>query len=151
VGALLGGAVSDALLRRGVSPERARKTLPILGGASGAVAIWLAMVASSPWLSVAFLALYLFLSSAAYAGFWSMPFELHREATGSVSSVMNFGGNLGGTLAPWISGNLVRTTGNLALPFYTISAMSLVMALVLAFLLKLRPISSSLPVSEARA
>ena len=144
LGAIAGGIISDALLRRSANPERARRIVPILGGTSGAVVICLAVLASSPWLSVALLSVYLFFFSGAVSGFWSMPFELHHEATGSISSVMNLGGNLGAMIGPWVGGYLIRTTGSWVIPFYTVGAMMLVMVLILLFLLRLRPITSPL-------
>jgi MFS family permease len=141
LGAVGGGTISDILLRRGFDPERARRIVPILGGASGAIVICYAALASSRWVSVALLSLYLFVSSGAISGFWSMPFELHREATGSISSVMNLGGNLGAMVGPWVGGYLMRTTGSWVVPFYTVAVMTFVMVLILLFLLRLHPIT----------
>lgn len=148
-GAIGGGTISDILLRRGTDPEQARRIVPILGGASGAVVICLAALASSRWLSVALLSLYLFLSSGAIAGFWSMPFELHREVTGSISSVMNLGGNLGAMVGPWMGGYLMRESGSWVIPFYTVAVMTLLMVLVLLFFLRLRPIAFPARISPA--
>jgi MFS family permease len=146
VGGISGAVASDALLRRGFGPDRARRIPAILAGSAAAVMICLAAATPSPLLAVSLLSLFLFLFSAVFGGFWSIPYELHPRATGSISSMMNLGGSLGSILGPWMGGYLVRETGNWALPFYTVGAMSFLMVVVLV-LLRVRPISLSLRVT----
>lgn len=146
VGGIIGAVVSDALLRRGLSPDRARRIPAILAGSAAAVMICLAAATPSPILGVFLLSLYLFFFSAVYGEFWSIPYELHSRATGSISSMMNLGGSLGSILGPWMGGYLVRETGNWSLPLYTVGATSFLMVVVLV-LLRVRPISLSLRVT----
>jgi MFS-type transporter involved in bile tolerance (Atg22 family) len=39
----------------------------------------------------------------------------HKKIVGTVSGIQNFGGNLGGILAPALTGFIVHTTGSFAL------------------------------------
>jgi predicted MFS family arabinose efflux permease len=141
----IGGAVgSDALLRHNLGPDRARRIPAILGGLASAVAISLAAATPSSLLAVSLLGLFLFFFSAVYGGFWAIPYELNRRATGSVSSLMNLGGSLGSILGPWVGGYLIRETGDWSLPFYTVAGMTLLMVVVVAVFLRVRPVSLSL-------
>src|SRR4051812_20545231 len=113
IGGIFGGYVADLLVRRGVAPLRSR-SLPaaicLLGTAICTVA---AAYVSSNALAIAFISLSLFLVYMTSTCAWAMSsVAVPTNCTASIGAVQNFGGYLGGALAPTVTGLIVQHTGS---------------------------------------
>jgi ACS family glucarate transporter-like MFS transporter len=139
-GVISGGTLSDVLLRRGFSLRFARAQAPALCVLLGVPIIMAAALV--PWssVSVACLALYMFLANLGGGACWVIPLELSPKHIGAISGVMNGAGNLAGIFGPMSAGFLVAATGNWALPFLAIAGLLFVAALVFYFLVIPAPI-----------
>ncbi len=147
--------MSDVLLRRGFSVRFARAQAPALCLLLGAPVIVAAPLV--PWgsVSVACLAIYMFLSNLGGGAFWAIPLELNPRLTGSISGVMNGAGNFAGIFGPMSAGFLVAATGTWTLPFLVMGGLMVVSSVVYYFLVIPEPIEikTGLPetvVQEAR-
>jgi sugar phosphate permease len=112
VGGLLGGYLADILVRRGVSPVNSRKypaAIALCGTAAFTVA---AAFVSSNTLAIAFISASLFLVYATSTCAWALSsVAAPTNCTASIGAMQNFGGYLGGALAPTVTGLIVQRTG----------------------------------------
>jgi sugar phosphate permease len=112
VGGVLGGYLSDILVRRGVSPVNSRRypaTIALCGTAASTVAA--AFVASNA-LAIAFISASLFLLYVTSTCAWALSsVAAPTNCTASIGAMQNFGGYLGGALAPTVTGLIVQHTG----------------------------------------
>jgi ACS family glucarate transporter-like MFS transporter len=149
IGVLGGGALSDYLMRRGVSPAFARKGIPATAMAISAPFLAIAATIESPMAAVIAFAVYMLLTTLGLVAFWSIPVEMNTRLAGSIASIMNFGGNFGGFFSPMVAGFLVEKTGDWSVPFYTAAAGCFVGALVLGLMVPVRAIQfASEPIPE---
>lgn len=116
VGGVLGGYLADVLVRRGVSPVGSRK-YPAAAALLGTSACTLAAAyVSSNILAVAFISASLFLLYVTGTCAWALSSVAARtNCTASIGAMQNFGGYLGGTLAPTVTGLIVQSTGSFVL------------------------------------
>jgi sugar phosphate permease len=116
LGGLLGGVFVDWLHRHGLSTMNSRK-LPagcaLLGTALFTV---LAAWVPSDVFAVIFISLAMFLSQVATTCAWALTsVAVPANCTASIGAMQNFGGYLGGALAPTVTGLIVQRTGSFAL------------------------------------
>jgi ACS family glucarate transporter-like MFS transporter len=149
IGVLGGGAVSDRLLRRGVSARWARKDIPAIAIACSAPFLALAAWIPSPTSAVFAFALFQLITTLGLVAFWSIPIELNARFAGSIASIMNFGGNFGGFFSPMVAGYVVAQGGDWAWPFYTAAVGCFLGAVVLAFFVPVQPLDFETPISRA--
>ncbi len=113
VGGVLGGYIADVLLRRGVAPLKSRRypaAIALLGTAACTVA---AAYVSSNALAIAFISISLFLVYVTSTCAWALSsVAVPTNCTASIGAVQNFGGYLGGALAPTVTGLIVQNTGS---------------------------------------
>src|ERR1700744_4994640 len=113
VGGLFGGYFADVLVRRGVEPLRSRRypaAAALLGTAICTVA---AAYVESNALAIAFISLSLFLVYTTSTCAWALSsVAVPTNCTASIGAVQNFGGYLGGALAPTVTGLIVQNTGS---------------------------------------
>jgi MFS family permease len=113
VGGVLGGYVADILLRRGVAPMKSRRypaAIALLATAACTVA---AAYVDSNTLAIAFISAALFLGYIASVCAWALSsVAAPTNCTASLGAMQNFGGYLGGALAPTVTGLIVQTTGS---------------------------------------
>jgi MFS family permease len=113
VGALLGGWLVDVLVRLGVSPINSRKypmSLSLLGMAGFTV---LAAMADSNVLAITYISAAMFLGYVSSSTAWAMAsVAAPANSTASLGAMQNFGGYLGGALAPTVTGFIVQATGS---------------------------------------
>ncbi len=116
VGGVLGGYLADILVRRGVSPMRSRKVpaaIALLGTAACTVA---AAYVESNTLAIAFISASLFLVYITSTCAWALSsVAAPTNCTASIGAMQNFGGYLGGALAPTVTGLIVQGTGSFVL------------------------------------
>jgi MFS family permease len=131
LGAICGGRVVDILARRGVDPMLARK-YP-MAGSLVATAVFTVIAALSPSdvFALVCISLSLFLVYFCSSSAWAMAsVAAPASATASIGSVQNFGGYIGGALAPTVTGFIVQATGSFTPAFLTGSAVALVAAAI---------------------
>ena len=129
IGGVLGGLLSDALLRAGWSLTAARK-LPIIGGMLLSVSLVLCNYVDSEWLVVGLMALAFFGKGVGSLGWAVVADTAPREVVGLAGSIFNMFGNTAGIVTPIVIGYIVDTTGsfNLALVFVGLNALVTVVA-----------------------
>jgi MFS family permease len=113
VGAVAGGWLCDFLTRRGWTPIGGRKLLV----SSALFGISLSTVgtvsAQSNTTALALISISLFLIYIASSAAWAtVPIAAPSQYTASLGSIQNFGGYLGGALAPMVTGFIVQSTGS---------------------------------------
>ncbi len=115
VGAITGGWLCDFLTRRGWAPMTGRKTLvstALLGLAASTAGT---ILSESNALALTFISLSLFLVYIASSAAWAtVPIAAPSQYTASLGSIQNFGGYLGGALAPTVTGLILARTGSFA-------------------------------------
>src|SRR6201996_5810738 len=115
VGGVSGGYLADSLVRRGVSPVRSRRypaTVALCGTAACTLA---AAFVTSNALAIAFISASLFLLYVTSTCAWALSsVAAPTNCTASIGSMQNFGGYLGGALAPTVTGLIVQHTGSFA-------------------------------------
>lgn len=138
VGVPLGGFLSDMLIRKvGFKAINARKTIIVIGAFLAAAAV--APVAYVESLNVAMLLLSIgFFSSSLTGGVvWTLAADVAPpELVGSLGSIQNFAGYIGGTLAPIITGVIVARTGSFNYVFLASSVICILGALSYGLCLK---------------
>ena len=113
VGSLAGGRLVDWLVVRGVSPINSRK-LPMAAALLGtAVFTVLAAEVRSNAVAIGCISVSLFLIYVSTAAAWAMaPVAAPASATASLGAIQNFGGYVGGALAPTVTGLIGQATGS---------------------------------------
>ncbi len=135
VGTLGGGWLGDYLLKRGMDRTRCRKS--IIGGG---LAIAFVLVVAAAYvveaeMAVALLAVGVGFMRLATGSVHSLPLELApKQIVASLASVQNFSGNVGGLLAPILSGYLVQQTGSFESSVVVAGVMALLGAVGFVFL-----------------
>ncbi len=113
VGSVIGGRVCDSLSRRGFSTINSCK-VPLICELSGVVLCTvLAAYSSSSLLAIVYISISMFLIMASSTAAWAMAtVAAPRNYAASLGSIQNFGGYLGGTLAPTVTGYMVQATSS---------------------------------------
>jgi len=111
VGGVLGGVVSDYLLKRGVALSAARKTV-IMIGLVISCAILLCNYTDSQTMIMLFMSIAFFGKGVAALGWAVMSDAAPREATGLAGSVFNLFGNAAGIFTPIAIGYILMATNN---------------------------------------
>jgi sugar phosphate permease len=116
VGALLGGFLVDGLVRRGMKPMASRKipaALCLFGTAGCTVA---AAYATSNTMAIVLISVSVFLLYVASTCGWALAsVGFPSNCAASIGAVQNFGGYVGGALAPALTGLIVQSTGSFTL------------------------------------
>ena len=136
-GSLAGGRLSDVLVRRGVSPIRSRK-LPMAAALllTALFTVLAALVASNA-LAIACISASLFLIYVSTATAWAMaPVAAPARLTASIGAVQNFGGYVGGALAPTVTGLIVQGTGSFRIALFTGAAIAAAAAIAYATVIR---------------
>jgi MFS family permease len=114
---LISGALSDYIVRRGSSERVVRKWFIAIGMFVACLIVPAGIVedrVTSVWLlTVALMGI-----GIASPNTWTLTQVVcARPIVGSVSGIQNFGGNLGGIVAPALTGFAVQWTGSFVIPF----------------------------------
>lgn len=123
-GGVLGGVISDGLIRRGKSLTFARK-LPIVGGMLLSSCIIGCNYVDTDWVVVALMSLAFFGKGIGALGWAVVADTSPKEAIGLSGSIFNMFGNVAGIVTPIVIGYLVAQSGsfNGALAFVGINAL----------------------------
>jgi D-galactonate transporter len=134
VGGILGGVLSDLLLRKGVSLSTARK-IPILIGLVISCAILLCNFTDSRTMVLVFMAIAFFGKGVASLGWAVMSDAAPRDATGLSGSIFNLFGNAAGIFTPLGIAYILAATGsNWELALVFVFAHSIVAMVSYAFI-----------------
>ncbi|PWC30931.1 hypothetical protein TSO221_34185, partial [Azospirillum sp. TSO22-1] len=110
-GGILGGVLSDAMLRKGFSLTAARKTPIVLG-----MLLSMSMIACNytdlQWVVVGFMALAFFGKGIGALGWAVMSDCAPKEITGLSGGVFNMCGNISSITTPIIIGYIIQTSGS---------------------------------------
>ena len=112
-GSILGGRLVDLLVKHGVAPMRSRKYPMAVSLILAALATMVAAVTPSNVTAVAAISVSVFLVYVSSTSAWAMPsVAAPANCTASLGAMQNFGGYLGGALAPTVTGFIVQATGS---------------------------------------
>ncbi|WP_195780476.1 MFS transporter [Priestia megaterium] len=134
VGDLVGGFVSDKVLKKSNSIKLARKIVAIPGLVGAAICLIPAATIENPLMSVYCFSASAFFLECVNSTTWATAMDVGGEYSGTVSGVMNMAGNIAGALSPIIFGILVQG-GSWNLPFYISTGILLVGSFIWAFFL----------------
>jgi MFS transporter, ACS family, hexuronate transporter len=144
VGSVAGGWISSAMIKRGVTINRARKTAMLIC-ALAVVPVVFAAKASNVWVAV----LLVGLAAAAHQGWSANIFTTSsdmfpRKAVGSVVGIGGMAGAVGGMLISKVVGYILQSTGSYV-PIFIIAGSAYLLALAVIHLLapRLEPVPLS--------
>jgi ACS family glucarate transporter-like MFS transporter len=132
MGGVLGGIISDAMLRRGYSITAARKT-PIVGGMLLATTLIICNYVDSYWLVVLVIAMSFFGKGIGALGWTVVSDTSPKEIAGVSGGLFNTFGNLSTITTPIVIGYIIQWTGsyNWALVFVGANAVIAVLSYLL--------------------
>ena len=126
IGTLGGGWLGDYLIERGVSITVSRKSIIGTGLSASTVFVVTAAYVEEAWLAVTLLTLCVGSLRLATGSVNSYPIDLApRPMVGALTGIQNFFGNIGGLLAPIVTGYIVSATGSFAASFVVAGGMAL--------------------------
>jgi ACS family glucarate transporter-like MFS transporter len=132
---VLSGILSDWLVRHGHEEKRIRKIFIVTGLAIGCLIVPAGMVEdrmTAVWL----LTISLCGLGLASPNTWTLTQAVcEKKIVGTVTGIQNFGGNLGGILAPALTGFIVQATNSFALAFALMGVVLVVGILAYWFLI----------------
>jgi len=128
-GAIAAGYLVDWLAKRGASLTRSHKVPACVFLVVQTLLVICAVLTTSNPIAVMCLSAAMFCGTAAIAIAWAMVSVFAPSScTGSLSSLQNFGGYVGGACAPIVTGFIVQQTGSFNVALYLGAAMSLLAA-----------------------
>jgi len=124
LGGILGGRLSDVLIKRGYSLTLARKT-PIVLGMLMSITMVACNYVDNEWVVVGLMALAFFGKGIGALGWAVIADTAPKEAIGLAGSIFNMFGNIAGIVTPLVIGYIVSVTGsfNGALVFVGVNAL----------------------------
>jgi MFS transporter, ACS family, D-galactonate transporter len=132
---VLSGVLSDWLVRHGREERRIRKIFIVTGLAIGCLIVPAGMV-EDKMTAVWLLAISLCGLGLASPNTWTLTQAVcEKKIVGTVTGIQNFGGNLGGILAPALTGFIAQATGSFTLAFGLIGVILVVGILAYWFLI----------------
>jgi sugar phosphate permease len=111
LGDFLGGWVSDRLAHTSGNLKLARRGVGVFGFLLAAAGILPATLTANPELCVVFTCIAFFGLELTVGVSWAVPLDIGGDFAGSVSSVMNTFGNVGGAISTLLLGYLVKWYG----------------------------------------
>ena len=136
-GSLVGGRLVDWLVARGVSPIDSRKYPMAASLLATALFTVLAAEAASNAIAIAFISVSMFLIYVSTATAWAMaPVAAPGNCTASLGAMQNFGGYVGGALAPLVTGVIVQHTGSFKSALLTGAAVAALAAVAYALVIR---------------
>ncbi|MQR01907.1 MFS transporter [Glaciimonas soli] len=125
LGGVLGGIISDRLIKRGVSLTLARK-IPIVAGLLLSTSMVLCNYVDTQWLVVGVMALAFFGKGIGALGWAVVADTSPKEIIGLTGSLFNMFGNIAGITAPIVIGYIIKETGSFDLALVYVGANALV-------------------------
>ena len=132
---LAGGHISDWLVRKGARVTVARKVLSCSGLCMATVFTLLGAYATSTWPAVTFLTLAVASFSLATGSIQTMMVDIAPpQFVATLGSLQNFLGNVGGAMAPLVTGILLARTKSFTVPLIVTACVALFAAACYAFI-----------------
>lgn len=144
VGSIGGGWIADWLMRLGFSPVNSRK-MPVIIGLLGMV-VFTVVAAETPsdTLAVAAISAALMFGASASGMSWALAsVAAPANCTASLGAIQNFGGYLGGALAPTVTGFIVQATGSFVPALLVSAVIGLISALAYLVVIRAQPITAA--------
>ena len=136
LGTLGGGWLGDYLIERGVSPTVSRKSIIGVGLTAATVTVIAAAFIEQSWLAVTLLTLCVGCIRLTTGSVNSLSIDLAPlSVVGSLTSIQNFFGNVGGLLAPIVTGYIVSGTGSFVGSLVAAGGMALFGAIAYVFIM----------------
>lgn len=136
-GALTAGYLVDWLAKRGMSLTNSRKVPACLFLLAQTILVAIAAEVPSNTVAIACVSGAMFCGTAASTIAWATISVLSPPScTGSLGALQNFGGYIGGALAPIVTGFIVQTSGSFVPALFVGAGMSLVAAGAYLFLVR---------------
>jgi MFS family permease len=150
LGAWSGGWFTDRLSARGMDLVASRRLPSILGLlASGAFTV-IATTASNGTQAIVFISLAMYFLALGISGKWTLITAVAPQSyCTSVASIQNFGGYIGGTVSPIVTGFVVDTTGSFVIALAIGAAITVHGAVLLQFLVRSQISSAELEATQA--
>jgi sugar phosphate permease len=117
VGDILGGMISDTLLRRTGDHKKARRNLVVGGFTASLVMMLLIFFVHDASGGTLCLSLAFFFVEFTIGPMWAIPMDIAPDFAGSASGVMNIGSPLAAIISPLAFGYIIDKSGNWVLPF----------------------------------
>lgn len=118
LGVLVGGMLSDRLVRRGLPAITSRKVPIVVGAALAACFVAPIPFVDSTPLAIGLLAMGYFFSQMPQGALWTLASDIApKEQVASLGAIQNFGGFLGAALAPIVTGIILDVTGKFTYVF----------------------------------
>ena len=144
-GDMVGGWLSDGILRRTGNVTLARVGVIILGFL-GAFACMMPVMFSTDLVTIAIsLSAAFFFAELIVAPIWATPMDIAPQYSGTASGFMNFGFGLAGMISPVVFGLIIDMTGRWDLPFVASLALLLVGAVAALWIRPDRPFKDDPP------
>jgi sugar phosphate permease len=113
VGSILGGYLADKLTARGMTSIASRKLLTVIGMIVMSCATFVAAETPSNFVAVASISVAIFFGFSSSGTSWSLANACAPPSyAASLGAIMDFGGFIGGALAPMVTGFVVQATGS---------------------------------------
>jgi len=136
LGTLGGGWLGDYLIQRGVTTTVSRKTIIGTGLTASTVLVVAAAYVPQSWLAVTLLTLCVGCLRLTTGSVNSLPIDLAPPAAvASLTSIQNTFANIGGLLAPIITGRIVNVTGSFEISLVVAGGMALFGAISYVFIM----------------
>jgi MFS family permease len=124
---LLGGWLSDRIVARGATISTVRRSFAVGGIFASTIFIVVAALSQQAWIAITAFTLAVSALSLTTASANAMPIDVAPpHLVSSCASIQNFGGNIGGALAPLVTGVLISWTGSFVAPLLCTAAIGLV-------------------------
>lgn len=137
LGFIVGGTVSDKLVKKLKSPIYARKSVIIVGLIVIAVSISLCGFVSAAVTAVSLMSLGVFFVNFITPCFWAIIQDsIQSQSVGRVGGFVHFISNIAGVFAPSITGFIVEGTGHFTSAFLVAGGLSIIGAILVTLLAK---------------
>ena len=137
LGALSGGWFCDRLAARGTELVASRRIPAIVGLVLSGVFTCAATQAGTATVAVILISLAMYFLAFGVAGKWTMITAVAPQSyCTSVAGLQNFGGYIGGTVSPWVTGYVVDVTGSFTMALAIGAGVTVLGAAILHFLVR---------------
>ena len=138
VGAIGGGWLAKKMVEKfKMSALTSKRLMIVISAIVGGVLVVVTPFSKSVGMALAFMTIALAFLSSVSSNAWALPGDVGPESTvGSLGSIQNFGGYLGGALSPTVAGLIVDITNSYTLVFVSGGIVAALSALCYWFILK---------------
>ena len=144
VGSVGGGWVADRLMAAGFSPINSRKIPVIVGLIGTALFTVITAEAASDTVAIMCISVALMCGGCSSGMSWATAsVAAPANCTASLGAIQNFGGYIGGALAPMVTGFIVQATGSFVPAFLVSAAIGLCSAFACFTMVRNEPITSA--------